>query len=106
MLFIIIIVQSSNLQVLEECSSAPCQNGGICINQEGLTGFYCQCPTGFEGPTCEVNIDDCLGVVCPPHSECMDGVSEYTCQCHVGFAGKLCLTVYYRHAYVIMYVII
>ncbi|KAJ8041572.1 Hyalin [Holothuria leucospilota] len=34
----------------EEC---PCQNGGSCLNVEGL-GKYCLCPEEFQGVFCEV----------------------------------------------------
>lgn len=32
------------------CVSNPCANGGTC--HEVPTGFECQCPPGWEGPTC------------------------------------------------------
>lgn len=32
------------------CVSNPCTNGGTC--HEVLTGFECQCPPGWDGPTC------------------------------------------------------
>lgn len=32
------------------CISNPCANSGTC--QEAPTGFECQCPPGWEGPTC------------------------------------------------------
>jgi hypothetical protein len=30
-----------------ECSSAPCQNGGVCSNL--VNGFSCSCPAGYSG---------------------------------------------------------
>ena len=39
------------------CSSEPCYNGGTC--QESLGVLHCQCPPGFSGGYCEVNIDEC-----------------------------------------------
>lgn len=32
------------------CVSNPCANGGTC--HEVSSGFECQCPPGWEGPTC------------------------------------------------------
>lgn len=32
----------------------PCANGGTCTNLIG--SFYCLCPPGFEGETCEIGI--------------------------------------------------
>ena len=31
-----------------DCAEYPCFNGGVCI--DGIEGFTCQCPWGFEGP--------------------------------------------------------
>ncbi|XP_038074969.1 scavenger receptor cysteine-rich domain superfamily protein-like [Patiria miniata] len=39
------------------CGAGPCINGGTCSNTH--TGFICQCPAGYEGPTCEV-VASCL----------------------------------------------
>ena len=35
---------------INECSSNPCQHGGICIDL--INGFRCSCSLGFGGPTC------------------------------------------------------
>jgi hypothetical protein len=32
---------------VDECSSDPCRNSGVCIDQ--LNGYYCQCLSGFTG---------------------------------------------------------
>lgn len=32
---------------IDECDSAPCQNGGLC--KDGMGGFQCQCKPGFLG---------------------------------------------------------
>lgn len=32
------------------CMSNPCANGGTC--HELASGFECQCPPGWDGPTC------------------------------------------------------
>lgn len=32
---------------IDECDSAPCQNGGLC--KDGMGDFQCQCKPGFLG---------------------------------------------------------
>ena len=38
--------------ILNECDSAPCRNGGNCTNNLGR--FKCDCPKKFSGQQCEV----------------------------------------------------
>ncbi|XP_055497553.1 LOW QUALITY PROTEIN: multimerin-1-like [Leucoraja erinacea] len=38
------------------CVSAPCQNGGTCINQR--KGFVCACRPPFGGPSCDIKLLD------------------------------------------------
>ena len=40
------------LSDVNECLTGDvCKNGGTCFNLVG--SFYCQCPNGFDGETCE-----------------------------------------------------
>lgn len=34
----------------DPCLSAPCQNGGTCVDAE--EGYVCECPQGFTGLDC------------------------------------------------------
>ena len=36
---------------IDECSSNPCRNGGVCIDRPAE--FVCDCVNGFVGPTCD-----------------------------------------------------
>ena len=36
---------------IDECSSSPCENGGICHDQ--INAFNCSCVLGFNGTTCQ-----------------------------------------------------
>lgn len=60
---------------MDECSSAPCLNGGRC--QDQVNGFQCLCLAGFSGNLCQVRcgtvaVDSCvwglLGSPQPPVS--------------------------------------
>ncbi|VDI38762.1 Hypothetical predicted protein, partial [Mytilus galloprovincialis] len=41
-----------NCELDIECHSNPCQNGGICTDDQN-SGHTCHCPTGFTGNNCE-----------------------------------------------------
>jgi hypothetical protein len=77
-------------QPSDHCSPNPCLNGGTCEN--GASGFTCECPPGYTGPTCATNIDDCSGNPCQNGGFCTDGDNGYTCACTGGFAGANCET--------------
>lgn len=36
---------------IDECASAPCQNGGSCVDLDDA--FSCQCPPAWEGNVCQ-----------------------------------------------------
>ncbi|XP_030623800.1 protein crumbs homolog 2a [Chanos chanos] len=64
---------------IDECQSAPCQNGGTC--EDMVNGYVCTCKDGFTGDLCEVNIDECESSPCENGGWCEDGVADYTCHC-------------------------
>uniref|UniRef100_A0A1I8JNS9 Delta-like protein n=1 Tax=Macrostomum lignano TaxID=282301 RepID=A0A1I8JNS9_9PLAT len=69
---------------VNECLSAPCANGGSCVNTEG--GYSCQCPAGFEAIDCRLNArrGGCYnGGVC-------SGDFDGKCRCVDGFSGTRC----------------
>ncbi|KNC86064.1 hypothetical protein SARC_01787 [Sphaeroforma arctica JP610] len=55
--------------VARNCATdADCQNNGTCVADTG----NCTCVSGFEGPTCSIAIDQCLGI-CTENQECING---------------------------------
>ena len=42
---------------------------------------------GFEGSTCERNIDDCPNHRCQNGGVCVDGVNTYNCRCPPQWTG-------------------
>lgn len=47
---------------IDECSSIPCLNGGLCTDL--IAGYNCSCMAGFQGVNCEVNVDECASMPC------------------------------------------
>lgn len=45
-------------------------------------------PPGFEGSTCERNIDDCPNHRCQNGGVCVDGVNTYNCRCPPQWTGR------------------
>jgi hypothetical protein len=37
---------------VNECTSAPCVNGGACVDQ--INGYLCNCLANFMGQHCEI----------------------------------------------------
>ncbi|XP_075691631.1 protein crumbs homolog 2 isoform X2 [Rhinoderma darwinii] len=70
---------------IDECASAPCQNGGSCFDY--LNGFLCECAPGYSGVLCAINIDDCESNPCENGATCEDGVEDYTCKCPAPILG-------------------
>lgn len=75
----------------------PCKNEGICKDLFNLRN--CDCPIGFSGEFCEINIDDCniinnnhqnVSKKCGLHGLCIDEINNYTCKCDAGFTGLNC----------------
>src|SRR5262245_9550759 len=48
---------------VDACRPNPCLNGGSCT-LDASAQAVCACPTGFTGPRCETNIDDCTPTPC------------------------------------------
>jgi probable HAF family extracellular repeat protein len=70
------------------CSANPCTHGGVCRETSG--GFKCLCPEGFDGTTCELDVDECATDPCVNGGTCTDGVGRYMCRCPGGFSGERC----------------
>lgn len=67
---------------MNECSSDPCFNEGLCTDL--INGFACSCLDGFTGVLCEVDVDLCQGQPCPEYSSCVDLDTRYLCVCPAG----------------------
>eukprot|EP00058_Branchiostoma_floridae_P005485 XP_002590973.1 hypothetical protein BRAFLDRAFT_69476 [Branchiostoma floridae] len=64
---------------LKSCGSNVCQNGGNCTSCFGESVLFCDCPDGFGGKSCEINVDWCALVTCPFDWTCQDYGAHFTC---------------------------
>ncbi len=78
----------------DECSSAPCQNGGTCIGLGiSLNSYHCTCPHGISGESCSQVEQVCTPGLCAHGGRCLqypamkaDGSAkvdpgEFECDC-------------------------
>jgi len=74
------------------CTAIDCSSNDPCVNGScNATSNLCACDTGYGGPTCSINIDDCASDPCDrQHGTCVDGIGNYTCVCETGFEGADC----------------
>ena len=63
----------------DECASAPCENGGTCVESNVAPDapraeqlFICLCTPGWGGDSCGVDIDECASNPCQSGGVCMD----------------------------------
>ncbi|MEM7368870.1 MAG: hypothetical protein AAF587_09715 [Bacteroidota bacterium] len=71
----------------DPCERRICENDGICIDGT------CQCPEGFIGPECNIELDPCKIKQCVSNQtqECqVNNQKEAVCVCKDGFEGDLC----------------
>jgi YVTN family beta-propeller protein len=57
-----------------------------------VNGFSCACAAGYEGATCETDIDECASAPCLNGGECTDEVNGFSCACAAGYEGATCET--------------
>uniref|UniRef100_A0A914UQL5 Uncharacterized protein n=1 Tax=Plectus sambesii TaxID=2011161 RepID=A0A914UQL5_9BILA len=75
---------------LNPCASDPCPTGIPC---QGLfNDFFCRCPTGFTGKTCQMkgDFDECLSSPCGSFGVCISIPRSYICNCTNGWTGPTC----------------
>ncbi|KAL5018925.1 hypothetical protein ScPMuIL_004647 [Solemya velum] len=65
-----------------------CDKGGVCSVID--SGVLCTCPPGYTGPTCSIDIDDCITQPCRNGGECKDLINSFKCKCKDGYSGTFC----------------
>uniref|UniRef100_A0A182XJ21 EGF-like domain-containing protein n=1 Tax=Anopheles quadriannulatus TaxID=34691 RepID=A0A182XJ21_ANOQN len=66
----------------------PCSGRGKC--ESGPMGTSCVCQSGFTGPFCQHNVNECTSNPCANNGICIDGEGDYSCECQPGWTGKTC----------------
>ncbi|PNJ19543.1 CRB2 isoform 1 [Pongo abelii] len=75
------------------CATQPCHHGALCVPQgPDPSGFRCYCVPGFQGPRCELDIDECASRPCHHGATCRNLADRYECHCPLGYAGVTCET--------------
>ncbi|XP_037100509.1 protein jagged-2b isoform X2 [Syngnathus acus] len=67
----------------------PCINGGTCMNTEP-DEYYCACPEGYSGKTCQIAEHACVSSPCVNGGTCHEGPLGFECQCPPGWEGPTC----------------
>ncbi|CAH6788751.1 epidermal growth factor-like protein 7 [Phodopus roborovskii] len=57
----------------------PCGNGGSCIRPG-----HCRCPVGWQGDTCQIDVDECSTGEASCPQRCVNTVGSYWCECWEG----------------------
>ncbi|KAM3956609.1 LOW QUALITY PROTEIN: cell polarity complex component crumbs [Aphomia sociella] len=96
----------------EDCRTAACPHHQECVEQSGMWHcipegssaadngtcqpldnglFRCQCPPGYTGRLCDVDIDECTRSpkICN-NGVCVNSPGSYQCYCRPGYTGDSC----------------
>lgn len=73
---------------INECSSNPCLNNGICTDM--INAFTCSCSIGYTGPQCQFGGFQCSSGPCLNSGTCTVVNNGYQCTCPAGLAGNRC----------------
>ena len=73
---------------IDECASAPCLNGGRCVDQVGA--YRCTCQTEYVGPHCSLHVCASTQSPCQHGGICYVNDGRALCLCPPEFSGEFC----------------
>ncbi|CAB0020779.1 unnamed protein product [Nesidiocoris tenuis] len=73
---------------VDECSSSPCENGGVCIDMHAT--YVCACPYGYTGVNCETQVELCSANPCENGALCVVEGRNSVCYCVPDYHGERC----------------
>ena len=79
-------------------SNNPCQHGGTCDGTSGTAICDCSSVTGYDGTTCNDDIDECIASEpnvhqCLNSGICQNSDGGYDCDCtYIDYIGDRCET--------------
>uniref|UniRef100_A0A8V5H3B8 Neurogenic locus notch homolog protein 1 n=1 Tax=Melopsittacus undulatus TaxID=13146 RepID=A0A8V5H3B8_MELUD len=76
----------------DACISNPCNEGSNCDTNPVNGKAICTCPSGYMGPACNQDVDECsLGAnPCEHAGKCINTQGSFQCQCLQGYSGPRC----------------
>ncbi|XP_062978534.1 neurogenic locus notch homolog protein 4 [Elgaria multicarinata webbii] len=77
-------------QLMDFCPANPCANGGTCVITYPV--IVCQCRPGFDGHTCQHDVNECFGhpSPCLNGGSCINNIGSFRCICPASSTGPLC----------------
>uniref|UniRef100_A0A3B3VI03 Neurogenic locus notch homolog protein 1 n=1 Tax=Poecilia latipinna TaxID=48699 RepID=A0A3B3VI03_9TELE len=79
-------------QLKDACISNPCKKDSNCDTNPVTGNHICTCPSGFIGPSCDQDVNECsLGSnPCEHAGKCMNTKGSFQCKCQRGYMGTRC----------------
>ncbi|KAJ8920527.1 hypothetical protein NQ315_005396, partial [Exocentrus adspersus] len=79
------------LKLHPKCKSNMCSNGATCDVNPDTESIECHCKSGYSGPTCEIDTNECDPNPCLNGGYCTDEFNNFTCDCaQTGYKGRTC----------------
>ena len=84
------------LNIANPCNIGPCQHGGTCVGTSGTAICDCSSVRGYDGTTCNDDIDECIASEPNAHQCQNSGVCQnidggYKCDCiATDYIGERC----------------